>query len=244
VVESPPEKFPAILGPVWIREVQAIFWKEARVEMRTRQAVGATLLFSIVTLAVLSFLLARTSVRSDVDSALLWIVLFFSAMSGLARVFVREEELGTADALRLSVRPSALLAGKFCFNWLLLAAIEVVVTPLLLTALSAPLGGADLGLLIVVLLFGGLGLAAASTFVAALVAPASAGGIRSSLFLIASFPVLVPLLLAATLGTSAALSPLTQPVGTASNECIVLATYDVVVLTASFLLFGYTWDIG
>jgi heme exporter protein B len=223
--------------------VKLVFWKESRVEMRTRQAVGATLLFSVVTLCVLSYLLARTSVHLDIDAALLWIVLFFSAMSGLSRVFVREEELGTADALRLTVDPSALLAGKLLFNWLLLAAIETVVSPLLLTALGAPLSGTHFGTLFIVLLLGGIGLAASSTFVAALVAPASGGGVRSSLFLIAAFPVIIPLLLAATLGSSASLAPLSAPTGTSFNECVVLGSYDAVVLAASFVLFGYTWDV-
>jgi heme exporter protein B len=220
-----------------------VFWKESRVEMRTRQAVGATLLFSLVTLCVLSFLLALKSVRVDVDAALLWIVLFFSAMSGLARVFVREEELGTADALRLTVLPSALLAGKLLFNWLLLLAIEIVITPLLFIALGTPLGSTNYGLLVTILLLGGIGLAASSTFVAALVAPAAAGGVRSSLFLIAAFPVLIPLLLAGTTGTIAALLPVSAPAQTATNQCIVLASYDTVVIAASFLLFGYTWNV-
>jgi len=229
---------------VWFRQARLVFWKEMRVEMRSRQAIGATLLFSLVTLCVLSFLLALKSVHLDVDAALLWIVLFFSAMSGLSRVFVREEELGTADALRLNLVPTALLAGKMMFNWLLLAAIELVVTPLLFIALGAPLGSTDYMLLLTVLFLGGLGLAAASTFVAALVAPASAGGVRSSLFLILSFPVLLPLLLPACTGTLAALSPITAAAGTAANECIVLACFDTVVITASFLLFGYTWGVG
>jgi len=222
----------------WLHQVGIIFWKESR------QAIGATLLFSVVTLCVLSYLLALKSVHLDVDAALLWIVLFFSAMSGLSRVFVREEELGTADALRLTVLPSALLAGKLLFNWLLLAAIEIIVTPLLLTALGAPLASANYALLLTVLFFGGIGLAAASTFIAALVAPASAGGVRSSLFLIMSFPILLPLLLPATSGTLAALSPVFAAPGMAANQCIVLVSYDTVVITASFLLFGYTWGVG
>ena len=121
---------------------------------------------------------------------------------------------------------------------------SIVVTPLLLTVLGASTSGADFRLLLVILTLGGLGLSSASTFVAALVAPASAGGIRSSLFLVAAFPVLLPVLLAATTGTLAALSPISAPVGTASNECIVLASYDIVVITAAFLLFGFVWDVG
>jgi heme exporter protein B len=245
-VIKPPETAAKVRrgGVPWPRQVMIVFQKESRVEMRTRQAVGATLLFSVVTLCVLAYLLALKSVRMDVIAALLWIVLFFSAMSGLSRVFVREEELNTSDALRLTVRSSALLAGKMLFNWLLLAAIEIVVTPLLFTGLGAKLIGTNYDLLSFVLLLGGIGLSCASTFVAALVAPASAGGVRSSLFVIAAFPVLVPLLLAATTGTLAALSPVSAPIGTAANQCVVLTSYDIVVITMSFLLFGYIWDVN
>jgi heme exporter protein B len=244
VIETP-KKASLTTGAVsFLRQAFAVFRKESRVELRTRQAMGATLLFSVVTLCVLAYLLALKAVRLDVDAALLWIVLFFSAMSGLSRVFVREEELGTADTLRLTTRASAVLAGKMLFNWLLLAAIQILVTPLLLTALGATTSNANMGLLLLILFLAGIGLAAASTFVAALVAPASGGGVRSSLFLISAFPVLVPLLLAATSGTLAALSPISEPMGTARNDCVVLASYDTVVIAASFLLFGYIWDVG
>jgi heme exporter protein B len=228
--------------PGWLRQAWVVFRKEVRIELRTRQALGATFLFALVTLCVLAYLLALKSVRLDVDSALLWILLFFSAMSGLSRVFVREEEMATADALRLTVRPSALYAGKLFFNWALLVGIEIVTAPLLFIALGAPLGDAMIGLLVLILFLGGIGLAAGSTFVAALVAPATSGGIRSSLFLAIAFPVLVPLLLSATSATVAALSPASVPPGTAGNECIVLASYDAVVITASFLLFGFVWN--
>jgi heme exporter protein B len=50
--------------------------------------------------------------RASILSALLWITLFFSAMAGLPRAFVKEEEMRTAAALRLAARPSAVLAGS------------------------------------------------------------------------------------------------------------------------------------
>jgi heme exporter protein B len=244
-VVAPNTVITALPGRVsWVNQAALVFSKEARIELRTKQAVGATLLFAFVTLCVLAYLLALKSVRLDVDAALLWIVLFFTAMSGLSRVFVREEEMLTANALRLTVLPSAVYAGKLLFNWILLAAVQMVVCPLLFVALGANVTSSHFGLLFAILLLGGIGLAGGSTFVAALVAPASGGGIRSSLFVVAAFPVLVPLLLAATSATVAALSPYSVPAGTASNDCIVLASYDTVIVTASFLLFGYVWNTG
>jgi heme exporter protein B len=242
VVDRPIGTDSAIGTLAWCKQALTVLDKELRVELRTRQAIGTTLLFALVTICVLAYLLALKSIRLDVDAALLWIVLFFSGMAGLSRVFVREEEMLTADALRLTVRSTAIFAGKLAFNGLLLLAIEAFVSPLLFVALSASMRSVNYSLLTLVLLLGGVGLASGSTFVASLVAPATRGGIRSSLFLIAAFPVLVPLLLAATSATVVALSPDSSPLGTGRNDCIVLACYDTVTITTSFLLFGYVWN--
>ena len=78
-----------------------MFRKDLQAELRTRYALGAVALFAVTTLVAVSSALAGAAVRSEVKAGLLWIVLLFAALSGLARVFVREEEAGTAPLLRL-----------------------------------------------------------------------------------------------------------------------------------------------
>jgi heme exporter protein B len=69
-----------------------IFLKDLRLEFRTRYAINAIILFAITTLIAISFSIGPINLRSEVLSPLLWIILFFSSMSGLSHIFVREEE--------------------------------------------------------------------------------------------------------------------------------------------------------
>ncbi len=218
--------------------VTAVFRKDLQVELRTKYAVGAVLLFAVSTLIAVSAALSTATVKSEVKAALLWIILLFAALSGLARVFVREEEAGTAPLLKLYAPPTAVYAGKWLFNSVLVFAVETVSVPLFLLVL--PLESVNFGLLFGVLVLGGLGLSGASTFVAALISSASSG--KSALFFVVAFPVLLPLLLIAVQGTIGAFDSLPSHLMKSRVDIEILAIYSVVMTTASFLLFEYVWN--
>src|SRR5438105_4834836 len=123
----------------WAGEALALAMKDVRSELRTKHALATMALFALATLVVVSYSLALGALpadprgefaRAQIHSALMWIILFFSAMSGLARVFVKEEDARTVTALRLSARASVVFAGKLLFNAGLMAALSVVVLPL------------------------------------------------------------------------------------------------------------------
>lgn len=221
----------------WARCAWAVFRKEVQAERRTRYALGTTLLFALMTLVAVSAALSAAPVSSDVKAALLWIVLLFAGLSGLSRVFVREEEAGTAPLLRLSAPATAVYAGKWLFNIALLFVVEIVAAPLFLIVL--PPAVVNFGLLFGVLFLGGLGLASASTFVAALIAQASSG--KSALFFVVAFPILMPLLFIAAQATRGAFSGLAAYQHQGWNDVGLLATYSLVMTTASFLLFEHIW---
>lgn len=207
-------------------------------ELRTKYALGATLLFAVTTLVAVSAALSSATVRTEVKAALLWIVLLFAALSGLARVFVREEEAGTAPLLRLYAPPTAVYAGKWLGNIALVFAVELVSVPLFLIVL--PVAQVNFLLLFGVLFLGGTGLSAASTFVAVLISQASSG--KSSLFFVVAFPVLLPLLLIAVQGTIGAFDGLPSHLAKSRADIEMLAVYGLVITTASFLLFEYVWN--
>lgn len=206
--------------------------------MRTKYAVGATLLFAVSTLIAVSAALSTATTKSEVKAALLWIILLFAALSGLARVFVREEEAGTAPLLKLYAPPTAVYAGKWLFNCALVFLVEAVSVSLFLLVL--PLEFVNFGLLFGVLFLGGLGLAGASTFVAALISQASSG--KSALFFVVAFPILLPLLLIAVQGTIGAFDGLPSHGAKSRADIEMLAIYSLVMTTASFLLFEYVWN--
>lgn len=225
----------------WAREALAVLAKDVRSEYRTRYAFSAVLLFAVTTLAVVSFSVSPYSLDADAQAAFLWIVLFFSAMSGLSRSFVREEEARTSMALRLTTRPDAVYMGKLLFNIALQAAVAVVVVPLFLVLMD--IAPAHPGLLLGAALLGNLALAASSTIIAAIVSRANAKG---ALFAVLAFPVTLPGLSSAIRATAAALrgavghSP--ELAMGASGDLRALAAYSVLMIASSLLLFDFVWD--
>jgi heme exporter protein B len=223
----------------WVAEVGAVFAKDARSEFRTRAAVNAVLLFALTTLVMVSLSLSvqglAPGVKARILASLLWIVLFFSAMSGLPRVFVKEEDSRTALALRLSARPGVVFVGKLLFNVALLLVITAAVVPLYVVLMGPVIARWDQFLTVLVLGMGGL--AGASTLLAAIVAKTSNRGSR---FVVLAFPILLPLLVNAINGSVGAFRG-TEPAEVGSN-LVVLATYLVATVTASLMLFEYVWE--
>ncbi|MEM7481282.1 MAG: heme exporter protein CcmB [Acidobacteriota bacterium] len=220
---------------IWLREAAAIFAKDWRSEFRTRIALNTLGLFAVSTLVVVSFSLGplgTSPLGVAVLPAVLWIILLFAATAGLPRLFVAEEETHTATALRLAARPTALFCGKLLYGCALILALEALTVPLFLTMVQLPV--VSPGRLILVLLAGGLGLAAGSTLVAAMVAQARG---RGTLFAVLAFPVLIPLLIIAVALTREAVGG--EPVAVSLTQLLV---YDGSVVVAGFMLFPPLWN--
>lgn len=125
----------------WLAEAWAVLAKDWRAEFRSRYALSTLLLFALTMLVVVTLALgpvgATPAQKLTVPPVVLWLILLFAAASGVPRAFVHEEESRTAIALRLAATPSAVFVGKFAFVASLVAALEIVVTPLLLAVLQA-----------------------------------------------------------------------------------------------------------
>ena len=68
--------------------VAALLAKELALELRTREAVPAMVLFSITTYVVFHFGLDRDRVTGDLAAGVLWVTLLFAAILGINRLFV------------------------------------------------------------------------------------------------------------------------------------------------------------
>jgi heme exporter protein B len=213
----------------------AVFVKEVRSELRTRYSLNALFMFAFTTLVVVSFSIGQAMVSPVMGAALYWIVVFFSGMSALAGVFIKEEDTGTAQTLRLFARPSVVYTGKLIYNTLLLLFLVALITPLyvIFMGVSVP----DWKTFVVVSLLGVIGLSGATTIIGAVVAKAST---RGALFAVLSFPILLPLLVLTIKGTGAALD------GSGWAEALgsiqLLLAYAIVMITISSVLFDFVWN--
>lgn len=228
----------ATRSSAWAETAWAVLVREVRTEYRSKVALSAVLLFAVTTLSVVSFSLSGIAPEARVSASFLWVILLFAALSGLSRAFVREEETGTALALRLAAPPHAVFLGKLAFNIALLAALEVLVCLMLVVMLGLAVPHPEL--LAALLVVGNLSLSVPSTLTAAIVARASATG---ALYGVLAFPLLLPPLVLLTKGSTLALGEL----GTwkaVLPMLRLLISYTGVLLVAGLLLFEHIWREG
>lgn len=213
----------------------AVYVKDLRLELRSRYGLNAIFMFGITTLAVVSFSLGQAALSPKILGAIFWIIIFFSAMSGLSHVFVREEEAQTSLILRLTTEPNAVFLGKLFFNLTLLILMTAVITPLFFIFTDAP----TLGLMnfLLVLVLGVLDLCAATTLVAAIIAKAS---VKGALFAVLSFPILMPILIALTIASDKILAG--GELAEISKLLQFFTAYAIIMITASVMLFKYVWQ--
>jgi len=218
-----------------MRAAFAVFLKDWRSELRTRYAVSALAMFILTTISMILFSLGSESAPMEAHAGMLWVVIFFSAMSGLSRTFVTEEERGTGMTLQLHTQPGAVFAGKLMFNIVLVCGLALA-SVLLYAALIAGFTIKTYGIFIMAVALGSLGFAAAATIIAAIIARASTKG---TLYPVLSFPILLPLLLTVINATRLAADGANFE--EAFGEFQILISYIVVVGTVSFLVFEYIW---
>jgi len=218
-----------------VSKTLAVFAKDVRLELRTRYALNAILMFAVTTLAAVSFSVGQSGLPPKLLAALFWIVMLFSAMSGLAQAFIREEEAGTALTLRLMADPDPVYIGKLLFNFSLLSVMAALITPIFFIFTDAPASG--IATFILVLALGVIGLCSATTLVAAIIAKAS---VKGALFAVLSFPILMPLLLVLVLATEKVLD--SGAIGDITTEIQFLVAYGIVMVTGSVLLFKFVWQ--
>src|SRR5437667_4621309 len=174
-----------------LRQAIAVCSKDMRSEIRTRYALNALVMFIIVVISVIKFSLGEGKLNNDILAGLLWIIIFFSNSSGLARVFVSEEERETSLFLKLVAKSSSVLLGKFIFNVSLSSIINTINVMLFIIVTEFSINSS--GLFALTIVFGNLGMSAVMTIIAALISKSNTKG---TLYPVLSFPLLLPLLVA------------------------------------------------
>ncbi|MBI9070831.1 MAG: heme exporter protein CcmB [Melioribacteraceae bacterium] len=213
----------------------ALFKKDWQSEMRTRYAINALAMFILVTISVIMFSIGQEKISPHLTGGLLWVVIFFSAMSGLSRAFVSEEERGTTLTLQLIAAPTTVFNGKLIFNLVLVFIMNFAIT-ILYSLLFESFTVNNMPLFIVAFIFGSLGIAISSTVIAAIISKASGKG---TLYPVLSFPILLPLILTLLEITKFAIDGVT--ISESVVEIASLISYDVIMLTAGYLLFDFIW---
>lgn len=213
-----------------------LLMKEIVSEFRTRYALNALMMFVVTTLTMVVFSLGDNTVQYEILCGMLWIIIFFSAMSGLSRTFVAEEERGTSMTLRLLTKATNVFIGKLLYNIVLICSLSVFI------AVAYQIVVKDFvvqsySIFWTTIFLGSIGLAAASTILAAIIAKANTKG---TLFPVLAFPILLPLLLTCIKATVLAVE------GAFYSEALkdfqILISFSIVMISTSILVFDFVWN--
>ena len=114
---------------LFLQQCFTIAAKDLRAEWRTKEALNASIAFSLVMLVLFSFAVDPESMP-EFSGGLLWLVFSFAGALVLNRSFAREMQNDCLDALVASpVPPAALYLGKTVANFVMLLAVESVCLP-------------------------------------------------------------------------------------------------------------------
>jgi heme exporter protein B len=217
----------------YLRSIGAIVWKDLVAELRSRELLGAMLVFALLVILIFNFALEldiRT--RETVTSGVLWVTFAFAGTLGLNRSMAVEKDRGCLDGLLLvPVDRTAIYFGKVIGNLVFMLIVEAIVLPLYSVLYNINLF--QPGLLAVILL-GSIGYVAVGTLLSSMAVHART---RDVLLPILLFPVVLPVLVPAVKASNGFLQGFEMAeIWPWLNLLIV---YDVIFIAIAFMVFDY-----
>ncbi len=219
-----------------MREIIGIVYKELFSEFRTKSSFATVGLFVITTITIIGIGIGNEPISSQIAGGLLWVVMFFAAMIGLAKIFVQEEERSTTLFLQIICKTNHIYFGKLFYNTLLSLVINFLAVFLFLFFINqVKINSWDV--FVITISLSSIGLAAATTIISALISKASS---KNALFPVLSFPVLLPLIFIGLNLTIDCVEGI--KFSQAINDFNLLLAYSGLNILLSYYLFEYIWQ--
>ncbi|MCX8055698.1 MAG: heme exporter protein CcmB [Ignavibacteria bacterium] len=219
-----------------MKEIFGIINKEILSEFRTKSSLATVGLFIVTTITIIGIGIGNEQINAQISGGLLWVVMFFSSMVGLSKIFIQEEERGTSMFLLIQANSSYIYFGKLIYNTILSIVINIITILLFLFFINqVRINSWDV--FILAMLLSSIGLAAATTIISALISKA---GSKNALFPVLAFPVLLPLVF---IGISLTIDSIEGiSLAKASNYLNMLVAYSGINVILSYFLFDYIWQ--
>jgi heme exporter protein B len=220
---------------LYLRQVQAIVWKDLLLELRTRERIAAMAAFAVLAGVLFNYSLDTTRVApQDVAAGLVWMTIVFGGLLGVGRTFQLEAQDGAFQGLLMSPAPKdAVYLGKTFANFALLLPVTLLV--LLVFTLFFGLGlGSNPFALILSLALGALGFVALATLFAAV---SSGTHMGETLLPILVFPLLVPMVIYGVGATGRLL--LGRPIAEVAGNIRMLGAFALIALAAGAVFFRF-----
>ncbi len=222
--------------PSHLRQMRTLLWKDLLIELRSRDAIVAMMVFGILALTVFNFAFElRAESVILVAPGVLWVAVLFAGVLGLGRAFTHERERGSMEGLLLCPADrGTIFVAKFLTNLAFIVAAEIVIVPVY----DSFFGVAALrpGVVAVILL-ATIGFAAVGTVFGAMSVNTRAKEVMLPVLLL---PIVTPLIIGAVRATGILID------GGAFSETWtwvnLLIAVDVVYLAVSFLVFEFVLE--
>ena len=122
-------------------QVYGLIAKELQLELRTRETVGAVLIFALLVLVTFNFALdIRPEIAQAVGPGILWIAVVLTGPVGMGRTFSEERDRGTLELLVASpVERSAIFISKLAASVVIMMAAQIVLVPAFIALFNVPL---------------------------------------------------------------------------------------------------------
>jgi len=216
-----------------LSKVFAIVWKDILSELRTREIVVSVLVFAILIIVIFNFAFdSGKDAIGLVAPGILWVALTFAGVLSLNRTFAMEREKGCLEGLMLCpVSRDVLYWGKMIASFILMLAIEIIVTPIFLVLYDLPLFVPEL---ILITTLTTLGFVSVGTLFSALTVNIRA---RDIMLPILFFPIVVPVIIAAVEATQIALDG--KPFSDMASWLQIMGAFDAIFLVISAFTFEF-----
>ena len=227
----------------FLRVTLALFGKDVKRELRTRETISSMFVFAILVVLVFNFTLALDEIRAlELGPGILWTAFIFAATLGLNRSFAAERDNHSLSGLMMAPADrSAIYFGKLASNLLFMLVMELFVLPVFVLFFNLDLWqvlpGADLAWFALVLVLGTTAFTALGTILAAI---ASSTTMRDVLLPLLLLSFAVPVVIASAEATRLLfdVDPLTGP----GSWMTLLAVCTVCYITVSWMVFEYVLE--
>jgi heme exporter protein B len=218
--------------PPFLDAVATLVWKDVVSEARTKEVLGAGVVFALLVLVIFNFAFdLRVENAELVAPGVLWMTFIFVGTLGIGRAFAAERDRGTLDGLLLApIDRSALYVAKTVTNALLMGIVELVALPIFAALFNVRLAWLETASAVAL---GTIGFAGVGTLVAAIASNTRA---REVLLPVLLFPLEVPVVIASVKATALALGA--QPADPLPWLQLLIG-FDVILVASSFLMFEY-----
>ena len=221
-----------------LSQVRYLVSKDLLLEWRQKYALGGIVLYVLSTVFVIYISLSQENALQQLEkkiwNILFWVTILFSAVNAIAKSFTQENKERLLYYYTIT-SPQAVILSKIFYNTFLMILLSFICLMIYFLMIGNPVE--HIAMFSITILLGGSGFSFIMTMISAI---ASKAGNNATLMAVLSFPLILPLILVLMKLSRICYIDIAQ-FSDATNELILVAAIDVLVLGLSYILFPYLW---